>query len=56
MEWILVIIGNHRAFSNEKNPYRIVGFKRPLHENIKQFNREFTNGLIYNKAIYENPK
>ena len=44
----LTTIGHHMAFNNEQNPYRIVSYKRPRNENVKQFKQE-TNGLIYIK-------
>ena len=33
-------IGNHTASNNEQSPYRIVSFKRPRNDNVKQFKRE----------------
>ena len=42
----LKTIGHRTAFNNERCPYRIVSYKRPRNDNLKQFN-EKTMGLIY---------
>ena len=36
----LTTIGHRTVFSNEQSPYRIVSYKRPRNDNVKQFKRE----------------
>ena len=36
----LTTIGHCTAFNNEQSPYRIVNYKRPQNDNVKQFKRE----------------
>ena len=36
----LTTIGHRTAFNNEQSPYRIVSYKRPRYDNVKQFKRE----------------
>ena len=36
----LTTIGHRTAFNNEQSPYRIVSYKRPRNNNVKQFKRE----------------
>ena len=36
----LTTIGHRTAFNNEQSPYRIVSYKRPLYDNLKQFKQE----------------
>ena len=36
----LTTTGHRRAFDNEKSTYRIVSYKRPRNDNVKQLQRE----------------
>ena len=36
----LTTIGHRTAFNNEQIPYRILSFKRPRNDDVKQFKRE----------------
>ena len=40
MTQTLTTIGHRTAFNNEQSPYRIVSYKRPRYDNVKQFKRE----------------
>ena len=40
MTQLLTTIGHRTAFNNEQRPYRIVSYKRPRNDNVKQFKRE----------------
>ena len=40
MTQTLTTIGHHMAFNNEQSLYRIVSYKRPRNDNVKQFKRE----------------
>ena len=40
MKKTLTTIGHRTAFNNEQSPYRIVSYKRPRYDNVKQFKRE----------------
>ena len=40
MTHTLTIIGHRTAFNNEQSPYRIVSYKKPRYDNVKQFKRE----------------
>ena len=44
------------AFNNEKNPYIYSAIKGPDTKNMKEFNWEKTNGIMFNITIYENKK
>ena len=45
-------IGHRTAFNNEQIPYRIVSYKRPQYDNVKQFKRE-NNRPYLNKKMNE---
>ena len=49
----LTTIGNRTAFNNEQSPYRIVGYKRPRNDNIKQFKRENYRPYLCKKKMNE---
>ena len=40
MTQTLTTIGHRTAFNNEQNSYRIVSYKRPRYDNVKQLKRE----------------
>ena len=40
MTQTLTTIGHPMIFNNEQSPYRIVSYKRPSYDNVKQFKRE----------------
>ena len=42
-------IGQRTAFNNEQSPYRIVTYKRPRNDNVKQFKRENLRPYLYKK-------
>ena len=47
----LTTIGHRTAFINEQSPQRIVSYKRPRNDNVKQFKRE--NQRPYLFKLYE---
>lgn len=49
---MLVMIGNHTAYNNEKQPYRIIGIKRSRHEK-KMITNQFTNVNIHFFSLKE---
>ena len=51
----LTIVGHRKAFSDEKSPYRIVSYKRPRNNNVKQFKWKKTTALFMHK-IWTNNK
>ena len=40
MTQTLTTIDHRTAFNNEQSPYRIVSYKRPRYDNVKQFKGE----------------
>ena len=40
MTQTLTTIGHRTAFQNKQSPYRIVSYKRPRYDNVKQYKRE----------------
>ena len=40
MTQILTTIGHRTALNNEQSPYRIVSYKSPRYDNVKQLKRE----------------
>ena len=49
MTQTLTTIGHRTAFNNEQSPYRIVSYKRPRYDNVKQFKRVNERPYSYKK-------
>ena len=45
----LTSIGHPTAFNNEQSPYRILSYKRPRNDNVKQFKRKTITALFFLK-------
>ena len=52
MTQTLTTIGHHTAFNNEQSPWRIVSYKRPRYDPVKQFKREKLTALFVSKNEY----
>ena len=52
----LTTIGHRTAFNNEQSPYRIVSYKRPRNDNVKQFKRENLRPYLYKKLEKKNER
>ena len=49
----LTTIGHLAEFNIEQTPYRIVSYKRPRNDNIKQFKRENLTAESMKQNMYE---